>query len=318
MTVRDVNEYEDLLAEWADLESGLGVLLAHPELSQEFLPRVTQYDRWMQSLMDRDPDVGLYLLFQLAGNSTVGYSASHALICAVLCHLLRPELMVAPWDRDSLVHAALTMNLAMTQMQDVLATQRERPDAEQQAMIQQHPALGVELLKRLGVSDNMWLAVVASHHDNLVDAGAYDDVEPMHQLARILKRVDRYIAMISPRLSRSGRSATESARSIMFSTSEQQDPVGHAVVRTIGQCPPGTFVRMDNNELGLVVKRSKLPDQPHIAIVGAAGGELLKEPRLHDPAKSTARIQAALPASGVRAVLNHARVLQLGARIAED
>jgi hypothetical protein len=318
MTVRDVNEYEDLLAEWADLESGLGILLAYPDQSREFVARVGQYERWMQSLMDRDPDVGLYLLFQLAGNSSVGYSASHALICAVVCHLLRPELMLNPWDGDSLVRAALTMNIAMTRMQDQLAVQRERPSPEQQAMIQQHPARGIEMLRDFGVDDSMWLAIIASHHDNMVDEGAYDEVPVAQQMGRILKRVDRYIAMISPRLSRAGRSATDSARAIMASTSAQQDPVGHAVVRSVGLCPPGTFVRMDNDELGLVVKRSTIASHPYIAVVGDASGELLSEPRLHDPARGGPQIQAALPATGVRAVLNHARILQLGARIIID
>jgi hypothetical protein len=57
---------------------------------------VWQYDRWMQELLERDTDVGLYLLFQLATNSPVGYSASHALVCAVLCHLIAVELNLGP------------------------------------------------------------------------------------------------------------------------------------------------------------------------------------------------------------------------------
>ena len=78
MEVRDENEYEDLLGQWSDLESGLGIILSSPASTQQFSHRVLQYDRWMQGLMQRDPDVGLYLLFQLASNSPVGYSASHA------------------------------------------------------------------------------------------------------------------------------------------------------------------------------------------------------------------------------------------------
>ena len=92
MSVQDENEYEDLLGLWSDLESGLGILLGSPLSVQEFEQRVWQYDRWMQTLLQRDADVGLYLLFQLATNSSVGYSASHSLVCAVLCHLIASEL----------------------------------------------------------------------------------------------------------------------------------------------------------------------------------------------------------------------------------
>ena len=94
MEVRDANEYEDLLGQWSDLESGLGVILSNPSNTQQFSHRVLQYDRWMQGLLQRDPDVGLYLLFQLASNSPVGYSASHALVCGVLCHLVAAELQL--------------------------------------------------------------------------------------------------------------------------------------------------------------------------------------------------------------------------------
>jgi hypothetical protein len=128
VNVQNESEYEDLLSLWSDLEAGLAVILGSPDSVQEFELRVWQYDRWMQDLLQRDTDVGLYLLFQLATNSPVGYSGSHALVCAVLCHLIAVELNLARDERDSLVHAALTMNIGMTALQDELATQMERPE----------------------------------------------------------------------------------------------------------------------------------------------------------------------------------------------
>src|SRR5665811_466599 len=89
----------------------------------------------MQGLLAQDTDVGLYLLFQLATNSPVGYSASHALVSAVLCHLIAVELKLPQGERDSLVHAALTMNMAMTTLQDELAGQLERPDPAQHCLL---------------------------------------------------------------------------------------------------------------------------------------------------------------------------------------
>src|SRR5512133_280530 len=131
--LKSEDEYEDLLGLWSDLESGLGILLSHPLSVQQFASRVQQYDRWMQNLIQHDADVALYLLFQLAGHSPVGYSASHALMCGVLCHLLAQEVQLPQTERDSLVSAALTMNIAMTGLQDQLANQRGRPTPEQEA-----------------------------------------------------------------------------------------------------------------------------------------------------------------------------------------
>jgi len=311
MPVKDNNEYEDLLADWADLESGLGIILGNPENTQQFVHRVVQYDRWMQSLVQRDPDAGLYLLFQLASNSPVGYSASHALVCSVLCHLIAAELALPPKERDSLVRAAITMNVAMTRMQDVLANQTDKPTPTQQEMIRVHPVKGAMMLSNMGVHDDDWLEVVSDHHGNRPDTEDFHTIPSAQRISRVLKMVDRYAAMISPRLSRAGRSATDSARAVM-ANSAANDEVSAALMRAVGLCPPGTFVRMESDELGVVLRRGDDPALPYVAIVGSADGELLRSPRLHATFKETPHIRNALAASTVRAQLNHYQILLLG------
>lgn len=318
MTVQNENEYEDLLSLWSDLESGLGIILGSPTSIQEFEQRVRQYDRWMQTLLERDADVGLYLLFQLATNSPVGYSASHALVCAVLCHLIAVELPLQPEERQSLVHAALTMNIAMTALQDQLASQIEKPSSTQQDAIRAHTAKGAALLSSLGVRDDLWIDVVGRHHDERTDQGELISVEPVVRLARILRVVDRYAAMISPRKSRAGRTTTDSVRTIITSSAEQNDEVGRVLVRAVGLCPPGTFVRLDNGEVAVVMRRSSKANHPHVAIVISDMGELINQPRLHRTAAASPKIQAALSASTVRVRLNHHLILQLGAYAAQE
>lgn len=313
MSIQNENEYEDLLALWSDLESGLGVILGSPASTQEFAHRVLQYDRWMQSLLQRDPDVGLYLLFQLASNSPVGYSASHSLVCAVLCHLIAIELVIAKPERDSLVHAALTMNIAMTALQDQLATQTEKPSPEQQDAIHAHAVKSQLMLGNLGVTDGLWLDIVTRHHDDAIETADLRTATPLTRLTRILKVVDRYAAMISPRGSRAGRSATESARSVMAHASEKSDAIGHTLVRAVGLCPPGTYVRLENDEIAVVLRRSRQHNHPFVAIIGKSTGELIAVPRLHRTANNRPQIKSALPASAVRARLNHFHILQLGA-----
>jgi len=314
MNVRDANEYEDVLGQWSDLESGLGIILSNPGNTQQFSHRVVQYDRWMQGLLQRDPDVGLYLLFQLASNSPVGYSASHSLVCGVLCHLVATELQLPLKERNSLVHAALTMNIAMTALQDELASQVEKPTPAQQDAIRAHTIKGAMMLANLGVADDDWLDVVTSHHDDAVDKDDMHAVSASVRLARILKVVDRYAAMISPRKSRSGRSAIESARSVMTRSTSSVDAIGQALVRAVGLCPPGTYVRLDNDELGVVVRRSNKSNQPFVVVVGKPGGELENNPRLHSTADAYPRIRSALPSTAVRAPLNHFYILQLGSQ----
>lgn len=312
MNVHNENEYEDLLGLWSDLESGLGVILGSPASIQEFEKRVRQYDRWMQDLLKRDADVGLYLLFQLATNSPVGYSASHSLVCAVLCHLIADELRLPLMERDSLVRAALTMNIAMTALQDQLANQADRPGTQQLDEIRAHAVKGGLMLTNLGVMDELWLDTITLHHDESTDQGDLREVAPAKRLARILRVVDRYAAMISPRKSRAGRSTTDSARSAIHHASSDNDEVGHALVRAVGLCPPGTYVRLDNQEIAVVMRRSAKPNLPHVAIVINTQGTLMNPPRLHRTTHGSPTIKAALAASAVRERLNHYLILQLG------
>jgi hypothetical protein len=173
------------------------------------------------------------------------------------------------------------------------------------------------MLANLGVADDDWLDIVSSHHDDGVDRTDVPIVTTAIRLTRILKAVDRYSAMISPRLSRAGRSATESARAVMANASEKTDEVGHALVRAVGLCPPGTYVRLDNDEVAVVVRRSDRNNHPFVAIIGKSTGELLRIPRLHSTADRAPRIRSALAASAVRARLNHFQILQLGAYAAK-
>lgn len=318
VTVQNETEYEDLLSLWSDLEAGLAIILSSPGSVQEFENRVWQYDRWMQALLQRDTDVGLYLLFQLASNSPVGYSASHALVCAVLSHLIAVEIGMAQNERDSMVHAALTMNLAMTRLQDELANQLDRPSDEQQIGIRAHAAEGARMLAELGIRDDLWLDTVCHHHDELSDASTLASLTPVTRLARIVRTVDRYGAMISPRKSRAGRSATDSVRSIIYDSIEHSDEIGHALVRTVGLCPPGTFVRLDNDEVAVVMRRSSKPNHPHVAIVLNDNGQLAGQPRLHRTAHGSPQISSALAAAMVRVRLNHHMILRLGAYAAQQ
>lgn len=316
LIVKTEDEYEDLLGLWSDLESGLAIILSHPGSVQEFESRLRQYDRWMQDLLKRDTDVGLYLLFQLAINSPVGYSASHALVCAVLCHLIAVDFDLPALERESLVRAALTMNIAMTRLQDELSNQRGRPNVAQQIAIRAHAAKGALMLGNMGISDELLLETIQLHHKEDLATADLKALAPAQRLAQILHVVDRYAAMISPRQSREGRSAAESARSIIHGEAEQGDEVGQALVRIVGLCPPGTFVQLDDDKVAVVMRRSSQANLPDVAIVINDNGTQVKPPTLHQTASGSPAIRAALAASAVQERINHHLILQLGTQAA--
>ncbi len=293
MKIASETDYEHLQALWADLESGLGIILAHPEKTSQFVQRVQQYASWMEGLLAQDADVGLYILFQLAGNSSVGYSTGHALICAVLAHLTAEQLGMKASERMALIHAALTMNVSMTTLQDTLSAQVENPTPEQSKIIANHAAKSADMLRIMGVEDPMWLHLVEKHHQE----------SPNDLLLSILNAVDRYAAMISPRSYRPGRSAVESIRAI-------HSAIGFVLVRAVGVYPPGTYVQLTSQELAVVIRRTGPNSHPDVVIVSTPDGEALHQPRLH-ASRHSPLIQSALPASLVRVRVRHFQILQL-------
>ena len=305
----DDDSYEDLLSLWSDLESGLAVLLGNPFEVQEFVLKVQQYDRWMQTLLQQDTDASLYLLFQLASTSTMGYSTSHALVCAALCHITAVELALPASERIHLVYAAMTMNIAMTALQDELALQKDRPSAEQQAAIQTHAARGRQMLEQLGVRDVLWLDTVAAHHlDHKVSGTDLRQLPPATRLTHMLRTVDRYAALISPRQSRPGGSASESAKTITAA----RDEVSQALVQVVGLTPPGTFVRLDTGDIAVVLRRRETDNQPLVATVMDAHGDPITPPRLQLARSTGPRIKAGLARSAVPLDLDHRTMVRLG------
>jgi hypothetical protein len=283
------SEYEDLLGQWSDLESALSMLLARPAQAQDFTAKVRQCDRWLQDLVAHDIDAALYLMFQLATTSTVGYSASHALVCGTLCHILAQELALPPHERDSLV---LT--------------------AQQQQDVARHPQAGMDMLEELHVTDDLWLDVVAQHHAPLPESAPLASLPAQERLNRILGTIDRYAAMISPRKSRAGKSATDSVRAIVGQDDEQRDEVSLTLVRTVGLCPPGTFVRLDNGETAVVLRRSEKANFPLVASLLDAKGEALGTPALYHTVRGRPRIQSALARSAVTVELSHRTMVRIG------
>ena len=312
LIVNTDDDYESLLGQWSDLESGLAMALHHPDCAQEFVQRIAQYDRWMRELLLLDTDIGLYQLFQLAINSPAGYSTSHALVSAVLCQMIADAFSLPAQERDALVQAAFTMNIAMTGLQDQLTKQNTRPSPEQQSTINTHATEGTLILHRLGVTDPLWLEIVQLHHRKTAADENPDTWSAARRLAYILSVVDRYAAMISPRQSREGRSTIESAKHIMQDDATHQQTVAQTLVRLVGLYPPGTFVQLDSGEVAVVVNRGGSADLPNVAIVIGSQGSPVKPPRLHRTRSGRPIVKVALVAAAIQERIDHHLVLQLG------
>jgi hypothetical protein len=307
LSLQSEDDYEDLLGQWSSLQAALALLLRHPDKVEEFEPRIAQYQQWMQDLLAQDTDVALYLLFQLAGTTTVGYSASHALVCAVLCQLMAHNFDLPTEETDALVKAAFTMNVAMTELQDELANQTSMPSDEQIRAIASHPERSAQMLHDLGLNNELLQQTIRMHHQEL-PRQPLAALEPAQRLSYLLQVVDRFSAMISPRETREGRSAAESIQQALQQDSDRGHQVGQALMGLIGLFPPGTPVRLQDGSTAMVRKRGVLAEQPEVAIVVDHRGMRLSRPQLQEQPS----IASALPALAVLERLSHHQILRLG------
>lgn len=309
MPARYDEHYEDLLGLWSDLEAALSVLLTDPLHIPGFSIKLHQIDLWLQDLITQDTDAALYLMFQRASSTTVGYSASHAVVCAGLCHILAKALKLSQAERDTLIPAALTMNISMTVLQNQLAEQRTPLSSHQVETIKQHPVESRLILERLMVQDTLWLETV-QHHHNVLPPAPLAQLQPLARLVRILGTVDRYAALISPRKTRSGRSVAESLQ-ILQQGQEHADEIKQALVDVVGLYPPGTYVQLDNGEVAVVLRHGKTANDPEIASVIDRDGSSLYPPIWHLEGRRPT-IKSALARSSLSLDLDLRSMTQLG------
>jgi HD-GYP domain-containing protein (c-di-GMP phosphodiesterase class II) len=301
-----------LAQRWGDVESKLGGLLASVETTEDFARRIGLLDRQMRQLLTEDANASQFLLFNRAVTHFGGYSVMHSLLCATLASLLADVFALTDAQRSSLVSAALTMNIAMTHLQDMLAVQKQAPSAGQRGLIDSHAAAGRKMLEQAGVTDQTWLMVVAMHHATITGPDDVMSWPAVKRMTKILQTVDRYTAAMSPRKSRAGRTARDSVRAVVVQAGEaRHDEVGTALVKVLGLSPPGTFVKLANGETAVVVRRGIRPAQPLVASVLNRNDEPIAEPRLRDTAKTDFAVQSTLTATAVRVNLNVDLMLRL-------
>ena len=297
---------------WGEVESKLGGLLASASTTTDFEKKILLLDAHIQTLLAENKSGSLFLLFNRAVTHFNGYSVMHSLLCAGLVHLLAPLFALSESERRSLVCAALTMNVAMTRLQDALAAQKSEPSAVQRSEIDSHAARGRQILLAAKVADALWLDLVELHHAPLQGPEVLADWPPLQRMAKILQTVDRYTAAMSPRKSRAGRTARDSVLSVVVKPGVvKHDEVGTALVRILGVSPPGTFVKLVTGESAVVISRGIKPGEPLVAAVLNRNDEPIAEPRVHDTSREKLAIKHTLVATEVRVSLKLEAMLRL-------
>jgi hypothetical protein len=293
---------------WQSIKKSFAFALAATDFETGWLDRLTKSAIRIRELTGQDPDVALYMMLQSATNDADNYSANHAMFCAVVADLCTAYFEWPEDEAAAVRNAALTMNIGMLLLQNSMAQQSESPSSAQKLRVEGHPAKSVELLKSAGVDDSLWLETVRRHHRPVDDAESSEPLLPPQRLAQLLQRIYVFTAKLSRRKTRSGSTATVAARDACLDSSGLPDATGATLLRVLGLYPPGSFVRLINGEIGVVIRRGDKAHTPVVASVRRADGAVISQPTVRDTGNRRHSVQRSMSAEEVKMRLNHERV----------
>lgn len=307
---------EEKRIDWLDLQVQTNHLLrdTHPDSFQSRLERI---DATLSEQTRRNPDGTLFALIHLTSTETRMYSATHAMLVSAMCTLASREVLDWPEAVESVLRkAALTMNASMTDLQDRLAVQIEPPTVAQRATIHSHPQTTADHLRSMGVGDSVWLETIREHHRQR--PGPLKEKTPAQRLARLIQRADMFAARLAPRASRSPISPAAAMQACYFDENRQVDDAGAALIKAVGIYQPGSFVRLANDEIAVVVQRGANTSTPKVAVVVNRSGLPTGEPIVRDTSLRDHRIVASVAHRDVKVQINLDRMLPLTAVAASD
>ncbi|MDA8523480.1 HD-GYP domain-containing protein [Acidovorax sp. NCPPB 4044] len=296
--------------DWPELQLRSTQLLRAPPPAGEFGERFEALHGELARHCAATPDATLLALIYLSGQEMQQYSGTHAMLVSCVCMIAAAEHLRWPVPRVlQLGRAALSMNIAMTTLQDQLAVQTQPLSTQQLADIESHAARAEALLRQLGVGDPVWLEAVRSHHQRA--PGPFAAKSEAQQLARLIQRADIFAARLAPRASRAPMPVTAAMQATYYDEAHQVDEAGSALVKALGVYPPGAFVRLATQEVAVVLRRGASATTPRVAVVLNRNGMPTGEPIPRDTAQAAWKITGAVALRDVRVQLPLSRLLAL-------
>jgi len=247
----------------------------------------------LRELLDRDPDIALFLCTRQEDHRFALYPLRHSIHCAVVATLTARQL---GWDEvrvRMLGCAALAMNLSILDLQATMAEQGEPPTKRQLEQIRAHPGAAAALLRDAGLSDEATLTIIADHHEHDGGGGYPSGKGDVAEEARVLRAVDVYMAKISPRAKRPGLIPHDAVRQLFQQGS--RDPLSMAVIKSLGAHPPGSLVKLHSGEVAVVIRRAAAGLHPWVGTLSDRQGRPCAQTHRRNTAEAEFVITAALP-----------------------
>lgn len=291
---------------WESIITELDALLRNMRVEADFRGQIESLGKLIHELTQRSPDTSLAAII-LTGQKQ--YPIVHSIHVAVVCDLIAQRLGWPAPRRLSLVCAALTMNLAMLDLQQVLCAQRIAPSPAQRQEIRRHPQMAAELLAEVGVRDPIWIQAVTEHHECQGGGGYPFGINQPGEEAILIQTADIFTAKVSPRAARKPVSPKEAARSLYLeSGGGQSNPFVGVLIKEIGIFPPGTFVVLANGETALVIRRGESANTPQVLSLTDPHGMSFALPLPRNTTRKEFEIATVIPRDQVKVQINPEKI----------
>lgn len=230
------------------------------------------------------------------------YGSSHSVHVAALLSVLGRRLGLSQQDRHSLVCAALTMDIAIIELQSMLANyDGQTLQPEQREMLAAHPILASAILREAGVSDELWHTLVQAHHEKWDGSGypmglTKEEIEPLSHLLQMVDVLTASLTNHSPQ--RPGPlPSTAIARLFKGESGQFDQQYVMLAIKELGIYPPGSFVKLASNEIAIVTHRREKANEPKVAALRKVDGPPYAAPLPRDTHNTAYKVLEAVPAS---------------------
>ncbi len=212
------------------------------------------------------------------------YTFSHAVNVAVLTIIQGEALGLDRQTLNDLGIAALLHDVGKLKVPEEILKKPGKLTSEEFALIKLHPANGAKILMKTSGISKLAYVVTFEHHIKY-DLSGYPVVSREKgelNLGSMLVRIsDTYDAMRSNRSYAKEVPPEKTIKEMEEASGKEFEPVLlRKFIRLIGVYPPGTFVRLDTNEIGFVFQTNPAdPYRPRTKIVIDSNGSKIETPR---------------------------------------
>lgn len=220
-------------------------------------------------------------------------------------------------DLAKLTIVALLHDIGNSMIPPAILNKPSSLSEEEWEIIKKHPYHSIEILKRLGIKDEKVFNAVLYHHEKLAGGGYFgktgDEIPIESQIVSVAMA---YNAMISNRPHKVGMEPRDAIKLLWGDCDKVYKKICvEYLIKELGVYPIGSIVKLNTEEVGMVVKNSKVnPIKPIVWILIDRKGErsfsnIIRDTSISDSSNNEQKIVSVLPPSSLGFIPNVPRVV---------